>query len=386
MNNQFEKSRNISLTLLKRYLENNVSQDERNYIEQNLDYEDNRENLELLKQQTDDPSNENEIDEIYKSIKIKLPVSFDIGKKQNVTPINKLPGQIWKLKNKIEIPSKGNHYFGHSFYVLIIEEPFSIHPNFDSFDEYKIVKVLPIAIETDLACQYDYIRNGENTPLGIDHMVECDIETNLLKSHLDKFVYQLDDNEYNNIIKLLNSTYTDEEVHFENTGSELTEEYGTRVEFKENEFEAVEPLEEAVGEIINLFESHEELDINSQVNDVFTYASAAADDETSELKLAEKESKELFIDNDVKIKASIWNVDGNLYLSLGKMPGSDLKVKFIQIISKGEEIFSESNPQFDEVGDMIFPIKNPAKLKEYCIIKVSTNKKVFIRSFRLKNE
>lgn len=174
-------------------------------------------------------------------------------------------GQIWSVKTFIGESHKLDVLpIAREQYVFLLTNPVNLtenqQPVLRKYTDDRFVEVLPVSIHTEFANRYDMIIPEGNDILGVEFMIETEINSRLLARDLDVCHGAISQEEAEKLLNLYFHTH-DMEYDYEllgttNTGEENEESGFPLDEFKQIEFansqiiaEPVEALEERLAEL-----------------------------------------------------------------------------------------------------------------------------------------
>ncbi len=175
-------------------------------------------------------------------------------------------GQIWSVSTFLKgAPGKFYLPIAQTQYVFILTNPGSLSevmekqpggPKLEIDDEF--VEYLPVSMHTELANQYDMIIPAENSILGVEFMIETEINSTTLCSNLENCFGALNEEETEKLLNLYFFTqkmgHDYELLSDTQTGTEHYDPDSTRVEYKKIEFQNSQIISEPVDGMVAYLE------------------------------------------------------------------------------------------------------------------------------------
>lgn len=256
--------------LIDEYIAGRVSDNERKLVEALINLPVNREKFTRAQESTQADVSEERIARLMKNAsKNPLPAASEKADTSVIPGDVKVEaGQIWSVKQFLEGAKRNKAYFpiAQTQYVFILTNPASISEMMtdekagirlhidDEFVEY-----LPVSLHTEFANQHDMIIPEGNPILGVEFMIETEINSTTLCKNLEECFGKLPEEDAE---KLLNLYFFTHKMGHDNvllgeteTGTHRYDADSIIVDYKKIEFENSQIISEPVDDSVEYLEA-----------------------------------------------------------------------------------------------------------------------------------
>lgn len=250
--------------LIQDYLNGKASESEIKIVESLMNLPENREKIKFASENLLTKPEASRVERLMSVAKTySVPASRDLPEDKDVEVT---AGQIWSVSTFLD-GAPGSSYLpiAQTQYVFILTNPTSLSevmekqsggPKLQLDDEF--VEYLPVSMHTELANQYDMIIPAENSILGVEFMIETEINSTTLCSNLENCFGALNEEETEKLLNLYFFTqkmgHDYELLSDTQTGTEHYTPDSARVEYKKIEFQNSHIISEPVDDMVEYLE------------------------------------------------------------------------------------------------------------------------------------
>lgn len=299
--------------LIQDYLNGRASESEIKIVESLMNLPENREKIKFASENLLTKPEASRVERLMSVAKTySVPASRELPEDKDVEVT---AGQIWSVSTFLD-GAPGSSYLpiAQTQYVFILTNPTSLSevmekqsggpkPQLD--DEF--VEYLPVSMHTELANQYDMIIPAENSILGVEFMIETEINSTTLCSNLENCFGALNEEETEKLLNLYfftqNMGHDYELLSDTQTGTEHYTPDSARVEYKKIEFQNSHIISEPVDDMVEYLEGLKIVVISKTVYERQMFRLAAS---TVSVPVADIDpDKRYFLYRDTKISIAV---------------------------------------------------------------------------------
>jgi len=380
--------------MIQDYLNGRASESERKIVESLMHLPENEGKIKSASENLLPPPDASRIERMMNLAKeYGVPATVDLPESPDVKVE---AGQIWSVK-QIITGKPGSSYLpiAQSQYIFILTNPVPLSEALEIsagftrlyFDD-EFVEYLPVSINTELANQHDMIIPAENSILGVEFMIQTEINSTTLCMNLDNCFGKLSEEETEKLLNLY--FYTQKMGHdFEllgatETGTGHYSRQSSIVEYKKIEFENSLIIAEPVDDLIEYFNSLTMIHVSKEAVTGHYLTKAAATNNIDVAKLKYETSQTLYQDKNVlmavnyyKEKGYYFNVvvanevcDGNFKISVANRTAGS-KTLVLSDNPPGEYFFSFYNEFVSGVYEVTIETGDKVLLKKDFILQMN---------------
>lgn len=324
--------------MIQDYLNGRASESERKIVESLMHLPENEGKIKSASENILPPPDASRIQRMMNLAKeYGVPATVELSESPDVKVE---AGQIWSLKQYIA-GKPGSSYLpiAQSQYIFILTNPVPLSEALEIsagstrlyFDD-EFVEYLPVSINTELANQHDMIIPAENSILGVEFMIQTEINSTTLCLNLDNCFGKLSEEETEKLLNLY--FFTHKMGHdFEllgntETGTEHYNAGSSIVEFKKVEFENSRIIAEPVDDFVGYLNGLTVIQVSKEAVNGHYFTKAAATNNVDVAKLKYQSSQTLYEDVNIKIAVNYYKETGYYFNVVVASEVCDGKFKF----------------------------------------------------------
>lgn len=251
--------------LIQDYLNGRVSESERLIVESLMKLPVNREKIKFASEHLLTKPEASRVERLMSIAQTySVPASRNLPEDKDIKPA---AGQIWSISHFLSGAPRSSYLpIAQTQYIFILTNPVRLsemlEKQYNGLSQYlddEFVEYLPVSMHTELANQHDMIIPSGNTILGVEFMIETEINSTTLCSNLGNYFGSLNEEETEKLLNLY--FYTQKMGHDYEllsdtpTGTEHYSRESSLVEYKKIEFTNSQIVAEPVDDMIEYLES-----------------------------------------------------------------------------------------------------------------------------------